>query len=414
MKVAAIIAENRSLRAASKRNKTMTSSYLVAARRTPIGKFLGGLAGVPAPKLAAEAIRAALKSAGIAADRVDEVILGNVVSAGVGQAPARQAALAAGIPATVPAVTINKVCGSGLKAVMLADQAIRAGDAHIIVAGGMENMSQAPHLLVGARSGWKYGTQQVLDALQLDGLSCATENVAMGCLADATAAERSISRHDQDAFAVESHRRALAAREAGRFAAEIVPLTVKAGKAEVRIDHDEGPRADTSLEGLAKLRTSFGGEGTATAGNASQISDGAAALVVVDEATARTVRSPLKARIVASAASGTEPKHLFVAPIEAIQRVLQKAELTLADIDLIELNEAFASQTLACMRALDLSHDKLNVNGGAIALGHPIGASGARILVTLLHALEQRNLKRGLASLCLGGGNAVAMIVERE
>ncbi len=392
----------------------MSRSYIVAAKRTPIGKFLGGLASVPAPRLAAEAIRALLEQAAVDGGRIDEVILGNVVSAGVGQAPARQAALAAGIPSSVPAVTVNKVCGSGLKAVMLADQAIRASDARLIVAGGMESMSQAPHLLVGARSGWKYGPQQVLDVLATDGLTCSTENSAMGCLADQTAAERAISREDQDAFAVESHRRALEAREAGRFAAEIVPLTAKVGKAEQRIEYDEGPRPGTSVADLARLRASFGSEGTATAGNASQISDGAAALLVADEATASEFATPLKARIVASAASGLDPKDLFVAPISAIQRVLTKADLRLEQIDLVELNEAFASQCLACMRELKISTERLNVNGGAIALGHPIGASGARILVTLLHALEQRNLRRGLAALCLGGGNAVAMIVERS
>lgn len=392
----------------------MTHSYIVAARRTPIGKFLGGLASVPAPQLAAEAIRKALADAHVAADRVDEVILGNVVSAGVGQAPARQAALAAGIPSSVPALTVNKVCGSGLKAVMLADQAIRAGDARIVVAGGMENMSQAPHLLVGTRTGWKFGPQQVVDALQIDGLTCAIENVSMGCLADQTAAEKQVSREDQDAYAVESHRRAVEAREAGRFTREIVPLHVKAGKTEATIEHDEGPRPGTSLADLARLRSSFGPEGTATAGNASQISDGAAAVLVVDQTTASEVASSLRARIVASATSGLDPKHLFLAPISAIEKVLHKASLTIDDIDLFELNEAFASQCLACMRALKIPHERLNVNGGAIALGHPIGASGARVLVTLLHALEQRNLKRGLASLCLGGGNAVAMIVERE
>ncbi|HUE71443.1 MAG TPA: acetyl-CoA C-acyltransferase [Pirellulaceae bacterium] len=392
----------------------MSSSYILAARRTPIGKFLGGLSSVPAPQLAAHAMRAALADAHLPPDRVDEVILGNVLQAGVGQAPARQAALAAGIPAAVPAVTINKVCGSGLKAVMLADQAIRLGDAQVIVAGGMESMSLAPHLAVGTRGGWKFGPQTLLDHMQYDGLTCAHEQVAMGLLADATAKKSGVSRQAQDEFALASHKRAMAAINAGKFKGQIVPITVRSGKSDVTIDRDEGPRPDATLEGLAKLRPAFADGGTATAGNASQISDGAAALVVAGEEVAANSRSPLKARIVASAVSGVEPKDLFVAPVSAIEKVLAKANLTLAGIDLVELNEAFASQCLACMRPLGLSHEQVNVHGGAIALGHPIGASGARVLVTLLSALADRQLTRGLAALCLGGGNAVAMIVERE
>ncbi len=391
----------------------MSSAYLIAARRTPIGKFLGGLSNVPAPQLAAHAIRAALADAHLPPDRVDEVILGNVLSAGVGQAPARQAALAAGIPARVPAVTINKVCGAGLKAVMLADQAIRLGDANIIVAGGMESMSLAPHLAMGVRSGWKFGPQTLLDHMQFDGLTCAHEQTAMGNLADSTAKKCGVSRQAQDDFALESQRRAIAAMGTGKFARQIVPLTVRAGKAESTIDRDEGPRSDASLEGLAKLRPAFASDGTATAGNASPISDGAAALVVASEEAAADFHAPIKARIVATAVSGVEPQDLFLAPVSAIEKVLAKANLTLAGIDLVELNEAFASQCLACMGPLSLSHEKVNVHGGAIALGHPIGASGARVLVTLLHALADRQLTRGLAALCLGGGNAVAMIVER-
>lgn len=390
------------------------SSYILSARRTPIGKFLGSLSEIPAPELAAHAIRAALVSANVAADQVEEVILGNVLQAGVGQAPARQAALAAGIPASVPAVTINKVCGSGLKAVMLADQAIRAGDARIIVAGGMESMSRAPHLAVGARSGWKFGPQALLDSLLYDGLTCSREKTAMGNLADYIADKHHIRREDQDDFALASHKRALAARNGGKFEKEIVPVPVRQGKTEIDIYLDEGPREDASAAGLEKLRPAFSPQGTATAGNASQISDGAAAVVVVDETIARASKGAIKARIVASAASGVEPKDLFIAPVSAIEKVLQRASLALADIDLVELNEAFASQCLACMRPLGLDHAKTNVNGGAIALGHPIGASGARVLVTLLHALADRGLHRGLASLCLGGGNAVAMIVELE
>jgi acetyl-CoA C-acetyltransferase len=391
----------------------MSSSYILSAKRTPIGKLLGGLSSVPAPQLAARAISGALDAAGLAPADVDEVILGHVLPAGVGQAPARQAALAAGVPAGVPAVTINKVCGSGLKAVMLADQAIRLGEARIIVAGGMESMSQAPHLLMGVRSGWKFGAQTTLDHMQFDGLTCAREQTAMGNLADYIAQKHGVSRQEQDEFALASHKRAVKARQQGKFARELVPVTVRNGKKESTIDHDEGPRHDTTLDELARLRPAFGEGGTATAGNASQISDGAAAVVVADEATAAGISSPIKARIVAAAVSGVEPKDLFIAPVSAIEKVLSKAGLTLDGIDLVELNEAFASQCLACMRPLKLAHEKVNVHGGAIALGHPIGASGARVLVTLLHALSDRGLTRGLAALCLGGGNAVAMIVER-
>jgi acetyl-CoA C-acetyltransferase len=388
-------------------------SYILSARRTPIGKLLGGLSTVPAPQLAAAAIRAALTDGKIDSASVDEVILGNVLSAGVGQAPARQAALAAGIPARVPALTINKVCGSGLKAVMLADQAIRAGDARIIIAGGMESMSLAPHLLPGSRSGWKFGDQKLVDSMQHDGLWCSTENRGMGPLADYIAAKHKISREDQDAFAVESHHRAAKARDAGKFQAEIVPITVKAGRSETVVAQDEGPRPGCTIADLAKLRPAFAADGTATAGNASQISDGAAAVVVADEATARGHESEFKARIIASAMHAVEPKELFIAPVGAIEKVLTKAKLTVADIDLFELNEAFAAQCLVCMRPLGIDPSKLNIHGGAIALGHPIGASGARVLVTLLHALADRQLRYGLVALCLGGGEAVAMIVER-
>jgi acetyl-CoA C-acetyltransferase len=375
--------------------------------------LLGGLSTVPAPQLAAEAIKAALSDAALDPGQVEEVILGNVLSAGVGQAPARQAALAAGIPASVPALTINKVCGSGLKAVMLADQAIRAGDADLIIAGGMENMSLAPHLVLGSRSGWKFGDQKLIDSMQHDGLWCSTENKGMGPLADYIAAKCHVSREDQDAFAAESHRRAVAAAAEGRFAAEIAPVTVKAGKAEQQIERDEGPRPDSTVAGLAKLRPAFAADGTATAGNASQISDGAAAVVVTGEESGRLAKSPRKARIVAAATHSVEPKDLFIAPVGAIEKVLAKASLKIADIDLFELNEAFASQCLACMRPLGIDHAKLNVSGGAIALGHPIGASGARVLTTLFHALHERQLRYGLAALCLGGGEAVAMIIER-
>jgi len=393
----------------------MTSSYLIAACRTPIGKFQGSLAGIPATKLGAIAVAEAVRRAGVPPEEIDEVIMGNVLSAGLGQAPARQAALGAGLPPTVAAVTVNKVCGSGLKAVMLADQAIRTGDARMIVAGGMENMSRAPYLLPGARSGWRFGNQQAIDSMQHDGLWCAFEDLPMGSEADHIAATRGVSRTDQDAFAYESHRRATAAIESGTFDDEIVPVGVfdKKGR-EVTINRDEGPRPDTSIELLVKLRPSFSSDGTVTPGNSSQISDGAAAVVVASQEIAHRSRGPIKARIVATATSGVPPKELFIAPVSAIEIVLAKAKRSLSDIDLVELNEAFAAQCLACMRPLPLDPAKTNIHGGAIALGHPIGASGARVLVTLLYALKQRNLRRGLVALCLGGGNAVAMIVERE
>jgi acetyl-CoA C-acetyltransferase len=391
----------------------MAGSYILSAVRTPIGKLLGGLSPLTAPQLGAVAIREALARSGIAAERVDEVILGNVLSAGVGQAPARQAALQAGLPPTIAAFAVNKVCGSGLKAVMLADVAIRAGDAEVIIAGGMENMSRAPHLLAGVRSGWKFGNQTTLDSMLHDGLWCATEQTGMGALAEYTATTHGVSRRDQDAFSAESHRRAGAAASGGKFAAEIVPVALRR-KGDVPISADEGPRPETSLESLANLKPAFDAAGTVTAGNSSQISDGAAALVVASERVAAEHKSAIKARIVTSAVHGVSPKELFIAPVGAIEKVLAKARMTPADIDLFELNEAFAAQCLACMRPLGLSQEKVNVHGGAIALGHPIGASGARVLVTLLHALADRGLSRGLAALCLGGGNAVAMIVERE
>ncbi len=392
----------------------MPSSYLIAGCRTPIGKFLGGLAPLSAPQLGAVAIAEAVRRAAVPLDEVDEVIFGNVVSAGVGQAPARQAALFAGLPPSVAAVTVNKVCGSGLKAVMLADQAIRAGDSHLIIAGGMESMSRAPHLLLNTRAGWKYGNQTAVDALIHDGLWCPFENVAMGSEADYIAASRGVSREDQDAFAVESHRRATVAWQQGFFRDEIVAVKVPVGKGrDTILERDEGPRPDSSLQTLQKLSPAFAPNGTVTAGNASQLSDGAAAVVVASESVAKCYPSALTARIVATATGGVPPKEIFIAPVVAMEKVLAKAQLTLAEIDLIELNEAFAAQCLACLRPLKLDPEKVNVHGGAIALGHPIGASGARVLVTLLHALQQRNLRRGLAALCLGGGNAVAMIVER-
>jgi acetyl-CoA C-acetyltransferase len=396
-------------------NKAMTTAYIIAARRTPIGKFLGGLATLPAPHLAALAMRAAMADSGLPAEAVDEVILGQVLTAGVGQAPARQAALAAGLPDTVPAVTVNKVCGSGLKAIMLADQAIRCGDAEVIVAGGMENMSLAPHLLLGSRTGQKYGDAPLVDSLIRDGLWCAFEQTAMGNLAEYTARTHQLTREQLDGYAAESHCRAIAAETGGAFARELTAIEVPGAKGTfTTIARDEGPRADTSLAALAKLRPAFDPQGCVTAGNSSQLSDGAAAVVVVSEEQARRATTPWQARIVATAVSGGPPKDLFIAPVTAIERVLARAGWQLADVDLLELNEAFASQTLACVKRLKIDPARVNVHGGAIALGHPIGCSGARVLTTLLHALVSRGASRGIAALCLGGGNAVAVAVERS
>lgn len=388
-------------------------SYLIAGCRTPIGKLLGGLSSSAAPQLGAIAVREVISRANIAPEDVEEVIFGNVLQAGVGQAPARQAALLGGLPPTVAAVTVNKVCGSGLKAVMLADQAIRAGDASCIVAGGMESMSRAPHLLVGSRTGFKYGHERLLDAMIHDGLWCAFENTAMGNSADYTAESRGVSRADQDAFALQSHLRAVAAAKEGRFDAEIVPVAIVGGKTSTMVTADEGPRADSSLDRLAGLKPAFGANGTVTAGNSSQISDGAAAVVVASEAFRAAHPTKEAFRILASATSGVPPKEIFMAPVAAVRQCVAKAGLQLADIDLFELNEAFASQALADVRELGVDLARVNVHGGAIALGHPIGASGARVLVTLMYALVDRGLKRGVASLCLGGGNAVALCIER-
>jgi acetyl-CoA C-acetyltransferase len=389
------------------------AAYLVAPVRTPVGKFLGGLADLPAVRLGALAVAEALRRGGADPAAVDEVILGHVVQAGCGQNPARQAALHAGLPDTIAAVTVNKVCGSGLKAVMLAAQAVRAGDADLIAAGGMESMSRAPFLLPGVRGGWKYGDQTSIDALQRDGLWCAFEDWPMGKAAEHTAATCGVSRADQDAFAAESHRRAHAAWESGAFAAEVLPVTVGSGAKARTVARDEGVRLDTMPEALAKLRPAFQDDGTVTAGNASQLSDGAAALLVASERGLAKLSARPAARVVAYATSGVAPRDIFIAPVSAVKMVLAKAGWAVGDVDLFELNEAFAAQMLACGRGLGLDMGRVNVHGGAVALGHPIGASGARVLVTLLHALERRGGRRGVASLCLGGGNAVAMAVER-
>jgi len=385
---------------------------IVSGARTAIGKFQGTLAPVPAPELGAVVVREAVRRANIAPEQVEEVIVGNVVGAGLGQAPARQVALKAGLKDTINATQIGKVCGSGLKAAMLASAMIRAGDADVLVAAGMENMNRAPYLLPNARFGYRMGNAEMLDAVIFDGLWCSFENWHMGRAAEFIARECGITREMQDEFALNSHRKALAAMQAGKFKNEIVPIEVPAKKGTTLFDTDETPRADTSLEALAKLKPAFEANGTVTAGNAPPLSDGAAAVVLVGEEV--VVRENLKplARVVAYAQSGVEPKRIFWAPIYAIRRVLEKSGWTLNDVDLFEINEAFSAQVLADGRELGLDFARVNVNGGAVALGHPIGASGTRILVTLLYALKDRGLKRGLAALCLGGGEAVAMTVE--
>jgi acetyl-CoA C-acetyltransferase len=396
---------------------TSRDPVIVAAARTPIGKYLGGLASLSGPELGAIAIREALKRANTPAEQVTEVIMGQVLQGGAGQAPARQAMLKAGVPATVSAMTVNKVCGSGLKAVMLAAQSIKAGDNQVVVAGGQESMSSAPHYLYGYRNGVKIGDQAIVDGMIRDGLWCATCDVHMGGHAEYTATKAKITRARQDAFAVESHARAVAAQESGRFRTEIVPVEIPGRKGPTVIDTDEGPRKDSSVEALGRLRPAFGSTDaadlTVTAGNASSLNDGAAAVVVVSLAYAQTHGLPVLAHINAYATGATDPRDLFFAPITAVRNLMQKEGTSIGDYDLIEANEAFASQSLADGDALGWDWARVNVNGGAIALGHPIGASGARLLVTLLHALADRGGRRGLVTLCLGGGDAVALSVTR-
>lgn len=401
--------------------------FLVSAARTPIGKFDGGLAGVPATTLGGIAIRAAVERAGIAPTIIDDVFMGQVIQAGAGQAPARQAALKAGLADSTSATTINRVCGSGLKAVMLAASAIKAGDAEIVVAGGMENMNQGPYLLPKARFGYRLGNAQLVDSTVHDGLWCSTEACHMGTHAERVALSAEVSRGDQDRFAFESHQKAVAAIDAGRFEAEIVPVPVSHGKQETMVTTDEGPRRDTSIETLARLKPVFAlpdpepgargddgiPDGTVTAGNAPGITDGAAATVVASErAVERLGLKPL-ARIVGYSQAEVEPKWLFLAPVKGVQKLLARIEMPIEAFDLVEINEAFAAQVLADGRQLGFDWDRVNVNGGAIALGHPIGASGARLVATLLHELVRRDGRYGLATLCLGGGGSVAMAFER-
>jgi len=385
--------------------------YILSAARTPIGKFGGGLSTTPATDLGGIAIRAAVERAGIAPESVDEAIMGQVIQAGAGQAPARQAALKGGLPEGVSATTINKVCGSGLKAVMMGAAAIRAGDANVIVAGGMENMNLGPYLLPQARTGYRLGDGAVVDSTVRDGLWCATCDVHMGIHAERVAAKHDVTREAQDEFALRSHQRALAAMEAGRFDEEIVPVRVAGKKGETVISEDEGPRADSTLEALAKLKPAFAAEdGSVTAGNAPGITDGAAALVISSEAALNGAQ-PM-ARILGYAQADVAPEWLFEAPIHGVRRLLDKLGATVLDFDLIEINEAFAAQVLADGNELGFDWDRVNVNGGAIALGHPIGASGARVLTTLLYELRRRGGGKGLATLCLGGGGAVALAIE--
>jgi acetyl-CoA C-acetyltransferase len=389
----------------------MHNAFILSACRTPIGKFRGSLSWIPAVELGAIAVREAVSRAGVEPAAVEEVIFGNVLTAGVGQAPARQAALRGGLRPQVAALTVNKVCGSGLKAVSLAAQGIRCGDVDLVVAGGMESMSQAGFVL--PRDGPPIGDRPLLDSMMHDGLTCSFSKKAMGEIADALATRAGISRDVQDQYALESHRRAVAAIQAGEFDAEIVPVPSRRAS-EAAISRDEGPREDTNLAQLARLKPVFGSDTTITAGNSSMISDGAAAVVVASEsAVKRSGRKPL-ARIVASATSGGAPEDLFTAPVEAVRSVVAKAGRSLDEVDLFEINEAFAVQALACIQQLEIPVDHINVSGGAVALGHPIGASGARVLVTLLHALERRKARIGVTTLCLGGGNAVAMLVERD
>jgi acetyl-CoA C-acetyltransferase len=393
----------------------METPVILSAVRTPVGKFQGGLASFSAPELGGKIVAEAARRAGIDARQIDEAILGNVVQAGLGQNPARQAALKGGCGPRVAALTINKVCGSGLKAVALAAQAVTLGESEIVVAGGMESMSNCPYLLPQARSGYRIGNGVVVDSMVHDGLWDAYEDFHMGMTGELVAEKYAITREEQDKFAYESHQKAVRARKSCFFESQILPIEVPQKKSEpLVIKYDESPREDTSLEALAKLKPAFKKDGTVTAGNAPGTNDGAAALIVTSERNASRVGKTPIARIVAQAVSGVEPKWVMMAPVDAVEKLLTKTGWDRdKDVDLVELNEAFAVAAIAVTRQLKLNPEKVNVNGGAVAIGHPIGASGARILVTLLYELERRNLERGIAALCLGGGNAVALAVER-
>ena len=392
----------------------MEQAVILSAVRTAIGKFMGGLSPFSATTLGAMVVREAVARAGVEPEQIEEVILGNVVQAGLGQNPARQAALGAGLAPKVAAMTINKVCGSGLKAVALAGQAIQVGDLEMAVAGGMESMTNAPFLLSNARDGLRLGDGKLIDAMVHDGLWDAYANYHMGCTGEVVADKYQVTREEQDEYALGSHRKAVAAAEAGRFESQIVPVLIPQRKREpISFAKDEGPRADTSLEALAKLPPVFRENGSVTAGNASSMNDGAAALVVASVKAAKQLGKEPLARIVGNAVSGIEPALVMMAPVEAVEKLLKKLKWDRNAVDLYELNEAFAVQSVTLIRELKLDPAKVNVNGGAVALGHPLGASGARILVTLVHEMIARNAKRGIAALCLGGGNAVALAVER-
>ncbi len=392
----------------------MQGSVIVGAKRSAVGRFLGSLSPMTAPQVGAAVAKHLLTEVGCEPGDIDLAIVGEVLQAGVGQNPARQVALGAGCTGQVTAVTVNQVCGSGLRAVMDADNNLRLGEATVALAGGIESMSNAPYLLRELRSkGTKFGNSTVVDEMQFDGLTCAHEGTAMGVIADYTAEKYGASRADQDAFAAASHARAAAAQAEGVFKDEIAPIEIKSRKKTTVFDTDETIRAETSTESLAGLRPAFGADGTVTAGNASQLADGAAMVLMTTEDEAKKRGWPVRARVVAHTTFGVEPKELFIAPVGAVRAVVEKAGLKLSDIDLFELNEAFSAQAVACVRQLEIDAKQVNVFGGGVALGHPIGTSGARVLVTLINAMERRDAKRGVAALCLGGGNAVAIVIER-
>ena len=391
----------------------MEDAVIVSAVRTPIGTMGGVFAEVPATRLGAIAVEEAIKRAGVEPDEVEEVLMGNVLSAGLGQNPARQAAIGAQLASGIPSMTVNKVCGSGMKTIALAAQAIRAGDAEVLVAGGMENMTRAPFLLENGRYGYRLGHGQLIDEMIRDGLWCAFDDCHMGVTAENVASDYEVSRQDQDGFAAESQRKAGEAMRGGRFADEIVPVPVQKRKETVLVEVDEHPRPDTTLEALEKLRPAFSKEGSVTAGNASGINDGGAAVVVMSASRAKTEgRTPL-ARIRAYASAGVEPRVMGMGPVPSARRAMEKAGVSVKDIGLFELNEAFAAQSVAVGRELAVPEDRLNVNGGAIALGHPIGASGTRIVTTLLYEMRRRDVELGLAAMCIGGGQGIAMVLER-
>ena len=392
----------------------LNEAVIISAARTPVGKFLGSLKNFRAPELGAIVVRESVKRAGVKPEDVDEVIMGCVIQAGLGQNPARQAALNGGLPSTVSAVTVNKVCGSGLKAVMMAAQGVQLGDVDVVVAGGMESMSNAPYLIPKAREGYRLGNGELVDSMINDGLWCAFENYHMGCTGEVVADEYKISRAEQDEFAVNSHRKAAAAIKAGRFKDEIVPIEIPQKKGQTLVfDTDETVREDTSTEVLGKLKPAFKSEGTVTAGNAPGVNDGASAVVVTSLRRARELGVDPMARIVAQATAGVEPRLVMMAPVEAVRKLFKKTGWSPSEVDLVELNEAFSVAAVAVTRELGLDPEKVNVNGGAVALGHAIGQSGSRVLTTILYEMKRRNARRGVLSLCLGGGNAVAMAIER-